>query len=168
MLEPVHLHNSLLLGLLYNASPGVPGPSTALVNKNARKVTSAGLDAADDDRNPRKRIRYLVAGLNKQERLRLKNLGKAGKGSFGVTAAEKANLDWAGAGADMLEKKRREDERKRHIEERRRYREAQTTIGAKSWKAETLQEHEAADFVRGRLALRKSTECSPCAVHPLT
>ncbi len=204
----MHLHNALLLGLLYNSSPGVPGPSSSALGSaksNARKAAAgggrgAGLDDEDGE-GPRKRVRLLVSGLNRKERLRLKTLGKAGKGGLlgaaahanaggahggngssaasasangnGAAAAvgaaasaaaaggagglgEKSsssnNLDWAGAGADILEKKRKDEERRRTVEEKKRYREAHTAIGSKAWKPELLKQTEAIEFARGKLA----------------
>ncbi len=70
----------------------------------------------EEEEPSRKRLRNLVAGLPRKERLRLKNLEKAGKlGANAVGGA--ASLGWAGSAADMLEKKR---QRRRKAQGRRR------------------------------------------------
>ncbi|KDN45092.1 hypothetical protein K437DRAFT_274346 [Tilletiaria anomala UBC 951] len=165
--EHVHLHNSLLLGLLYNASPGVPGPSSTTAAKSTRKAGGSEIDHGEDKASPRKRMRLLVAGLNKKERSRLKSLAKGGKGGIGSTSSEKANLDWAGAGADLLEKKRKEDERKKALEDKKRYREAQTAVGAMDWRTETLHRYESAESARRRLPLSVQQALSRGMTTPL-
>lgn len=149
----MHLHNALILGILYNATADVPGPSSPkLFAVGKHKREQSGLDAGEEDEDPkRKRLRTMVAGLSKKERQRLKLAGKPPKAGAGAVASA-ANLGWAGAGADMLEKKRKEEEKRKAAEEKRRVREATSAIGSRDWKAQTVQAAEQASAVSSKLS----------------
>ncbi len=69
----------LILGILYNASADVPGPSTRTALRRITRVLPDGSTITEEEPEEpsRKRLRTLVAGLPRKERLRLKNLEKA-------------------------------------------------------------------------------------------
>lgn len=152
----MHLHNALVLGILYNASSAVPGPSSSrgvlgtlngsqnepssarnATNENAEEDTE-DLDAElDASLPPGKRLRLLAASLSTKERQRIKAVGKPPARNF----ASGANASsWAGAGADLLEKKRKEEEKKQKEIDRRRLREVHTQISANDWAKDALAE----------------------------
>lgn len=94
----------------------------------------------------RKRLRHLVAGLTNNERARLKNIGqpiRAGLGgqssNSGSIQGSIANLGWAGAGADLLGKKRRDEEKRKMMEDKRKVRELMTDVGSKDWRSNATQ-----------------------------
>ncbi|PWN44529.1 hypothetical protein IE81DRAFT_9716 [Ceraceosorus guamensis] len=138
------------MGILYNASSDVPLPSASKRSYAPGARNGGGMHALDGaTRNlstsdesedeistvPRKRLRAMVAGLSKKDRARLKSAGKPP-----ARPAVSSALGWAGAGADMLERKRKEEERRRTREEKRRVREADTQIGGREWRADAVQD----------------------------
>ncbi|KAE8224280.1 hypothetical protein CF319_g2819 [Tilletia indica] len=109
----IHLHNALIMGILHNASPGVPGPSTdddpsGSGSNKRRKPGDPDPDAAVEV-PIRKRQRLILAGLPKRERQRIKLVGKLSRGPAAATAASSlsalgptlsaASAAGAGAGA---------------------------------------------------------------------
>ncbi|EPQ26010.1 uncharacterized protein PFL1_06464 [Pseudozyma flocculosa PF-1] len=170
--EHVHLHNSLILGILYNASADVPGPSSGRrggrtrVRRRLPDGTILSDDETDDEEPSKKRLRALVAGLPKKERMRLKNLERAGK--LGTNSAGGAlGLGWAGSAADLLEKKRKEEEKRKVVEDRRKVREVKSAIGARDWKGQTLQSANHLDAVRGKLSLSTQQAVARAMLAPL-
>lgn len=151
----VHLHNALILGILYNASADVPGPSSRAVRRITRVLPDGSTITEDEEEEPsRKRLRTLVAGLPRKERLRLKNLENAGKlGANAVGGA--ASLGWAGSAADMLEKKRKDEEKRKVAEDRRKVRQYKSAIGAKDWRGEAIQATQQIAAVRSKLSFCK-------------
>ncbi|CAO1637921.1 unnamed protein product [Parajaminaea phylloscopi] len=169
--EDVHLHNALVLGILYNASSAVPGPSSSRGSYNAlpsHSEATAGhagesfaspVDKADgaaaaspdlfsESIHPRKRLRLLAASLPAKERLRIKTSGKpANKPTVPAASAS----SWAGAGADLLEKRRKEEEKKAKEAEKRRLRELYTQIGGDDWMQELAVEDATRQENRGKL-----------------
>lgn len=147
----------MILGILYNASADVPGPSTRTALRRITRVLPDGSTITEEEPEEpsRKRLRTLVAGLPRKERLRLKNLEKAGKlggfGSIGVAAS----LGWAGSAADMLEKKRKEEEKRKVAEDRRKVRLYKSAIGAKDWKGQAIEANQQIASVRGKLSFCK-------------
>lgn len=168
----VHLHNSLVLGLLYNASADVPGPSTrsgtGMLHErdaNGQLVDADGnvvgrFADADDDlemlQPAKKRLRLLTAGLSRKERARIRNIPKQLAHSRSLGLGGSLSLGWAGAGADMLEKKRKEEEKRRSAEEKQRVKEAYTEIGLPDWKAASLQDQSYITSMHDRLPACKS------------
>lgn len=175
---PVHLHNQFILGILFNASANVPGPSSpksgasALRSKREGRGTIVSLTGeilsdssdAEDDMDggdsgmqllqpPRKRLRALAAGLSKRDRVRVKSIAKAATSSRNLAGSGSASLGWAGAGADMLEKKRKEEEKRRMFEEKRRVKEVYSDIGARDWREEMAQGARRIADVQSRLSL---------------
>ncbi|TKY89927.1 hypothetical protein EX895_001225 [Sporisorium graminicola] len=150
--EHIHLHNALILGILYNASADVPGPSSRAARRITRLLPDGTTVTEEEEEEPsRKRLRNLVAGLPRKERLRLKNLEKAGKlGANAVGGA--ASLGWAGSAADMLEKKRKDEEKRKVAEERRKVRQYKSAIGAKDWKGQAVQATQQIAAVRTKLS----------------
>uniref|UniRef100_V5ESC0 Uncharacterized protein n=1 Tax=Kalmanozyma brasiliensis (strain GHG001) TaxID=1365824 RepID=V5ESC0_KALBG len=150
--EHIHLHNALILGILYNASADVPGPSSRATRRITRILPDGTTITEEEEEEPsRKRLRNLVAGLPRKERLRLKNLEKAGKlGANAVGGA--ASLGWAGSAADMLEKKRKDEEKRKVAEDRRKVRLHKSAIGAKDWKGQAIQATQQIAAVRGKLS----------------
>ncbi|CDS01444.1 related to HFI1-adaptor protein required for structural integrity of the SAGA complex [Sporisorium scitamineum] len=150
--EHIHLHNALILGILYNASADVPGPSSRATRPITRLLPDGATVTEEEEEEPsRKRLRNLVAGLPRKERLRLKNLEKAGKlGANAVGGA--ASLGWAGSAADMLEKKRKDEEKRKVAEDRRKVRQYKSAIGAKDWKGEAIQATQQIAAVRTKLS----------------
>jgi transcriptional coactivator HFI1/ADA1 len=174
----VHLHNQLVLGLLYNASAGIAGPSSLrnghshhkrdangdLVGPNGDLIGSQDEDDEDEDEPmnrvlapPGKRLRMLTAGLSRKDRARIKNIPKNMTHSKGLASGAASSLGWAGAGADMLEKKRKEEEKRRSLEEKKRVKEVHTQIGAKDWKDQNLRGSEQIASVHAKLS---SSECN--------
>lgn len=172
----VHLHNQLVLGLLYNASAGIPGPSSPrsghghhkrdangdLIGPNGEAVSSQSEEGDEDEplnrvlAPPGKRLRMLTAGLSRKDRARIKSIPKNMTHSKGLASGAASSLGWAGAGADMLEKKRKEEEKRRSYEERKRVKEVHTQIGAKDWKDQILKDSAQITNVHERLSL---SEC---------
>lgn len=154
----VHLHNALILGILYNASADVPGPSSRASRRITRILPDGTTITEEEEEEPsRKRLRNLVAGLPRKERLRLKNLENVGKlGANAVGGA--AGLGWAGSAADMLEKKRKDEEKRKVAEDRRKVRQYKSAIGAKNWKGQAIQATQQIAAVRGKLSFSK---CPP-------
>ncbi|SJX64043.1 related to HFI1-adaptor protein required for structural integrity of the SAGA complex [Sporisorium reilianum f. sp. reilianum] len=150
--EHIHLHNALILGILYNASADVPGPSSRAARRITRLLPDGTTVTEEEEEEPsRKRLRNLVAGLPRKERLRLKNLEKAGKlGANAVGGA--ASLGWAGAAADMLEKKRKDEEKRKVADDRRKVRQYKSAIGAKDWKGQAIQATQQIAAVRTKLS----------------
>ncbi|GAK66099.1 uncharacterized protein PAN0_011d4321 [Moesziomyces antarcticus] len=148
----VHLHNALILGVLYNASADVPGPSSRASRRITRILPDGSTITEEEEEEPsRKRLRTLVAGLPRKERLRLKNLEKAGKlGANSLGGA--ASLGWAGSAADMLEKKRKDEEKRKVAEDRRKVRQFKSAIGARDWKGQAIQATQQIAAVRGKLS----------------
>lgn len=149
----------MILGILYNASADVPGPSSKRTTRiRVRRTLADGTeiseDETDDEEPSKKRMRMLVAGLTKKERMRIKSLENAGK--LGVNSAGGAlSLGWAGSAADMLEKKRKEEEKRKVAEDRRKVREVKSAIGARDWRGEAFQATAHVNAVRGKLSLCK-------------
>lgn len=159
--DTVHLHNALILGILYNASADVPGPSSRASRRITRILPDGTTITEEEEEEPsRKRLRNLVAGLPRKERLRLKNLDKAGKlGANAVGGA--ASLGWAGSAADMLEKKRKDEEKRKVAEDRKKVRQYKSAIGAKDWKGQAIYGNQQIAAVRSKLSLCKCLPRSP-------
>lgn len=89
----------------------------------------------------------MVAGLTNNERSRLKNIGQPIRAGLATNSSSStnggqssiANLGWAGAGADLLGKKRREEEKRKMMEEKRKVRELMTDVGSKDWRSSAVQ-----------------------------
>lgn len=164
----MHLHNALVLGIIYNASSAVPGPSstrgTAIHHHSASAGAKSdepegdeyqGVEAAPPSNgihspsiHPRKRLRLLVASLTDKERQRIKTAGRQANKS---AAAGASALSWAGAGADLLEKRRKEEEKRTKEAEKRRLREVHTEIGGRDWVQEAISEELAKQENRAKL-----------------
>ncbi|SNX85200.1 related to HFI1 - adaptor protein required for structural integrity of the SAGA complex [Melanopsichium pennsylvanicum] len=150
--EHIHLHNALILGILYNASADVPGPSSRTSRRITRILPDGSTITEEEEESPsRKRLRNLVAGLPRKERLRLKNLEKAGKLGAGAIGGA-ASLGWAGSAADMLEKKRKDEEKRKVAQDRKKVREYKSAIGAKDWRGHAVQANQQIAAVRGKLS----------------
>lgn len=168
----MHLHNSLILGLLYNASADVPGPSAArpapgnlrphhdadgMRRDGGNDVVARLLsDTEDGDASlapPKKRLRLLTAGLSRKERARIRSIPKTLVHTQAQGGDGASSLGWAGAGADMLEKKRKEEEKRKSAHEKKRAKEAYSEIGAHDWKARALKSTAEVNDARDRLAL---------------
>lgn len=180
---PVHLHNSLVLGLLFNASADVPGPSS--VRNGAAHWhpmrDADGLDCRDEDaaarllsdaeeddcvlQPPKKRLRLLAAGLPRKERARIRSIPKSLSSSRSQAAGGSSSLGWAGAGAELLEKKRKEEERRKSVMEKRRAKEAYTEIGSPAWKAAALDGVGEVAIVQDRVALCECRKRLACIHH---
>ncbi|WFD31030.1 hypothetical protein MSPP1_002059 [Malassezia sp. CBS 17886] len=168
--EYVPLHNALVLSLL-SASSARPAGGLDCGRADAQGVHassspirmrhSALCDSDSDDEalceppvdgvtNQRayKRLRHMYAGLPQKERLRLSQLPKNNNVSVHTSAAV-----WAGAGAELLEKKRKEDERRRAVEDKRRTREAKSAVGALSWRRHAVQAAAQTDSLRAQLSM---------------
>ena len=102
---------------------------------------------------PQKRLRLLTAGLSRKERARIKNVPKAMTHSRALAGGATSSLGWAGAGADMLEKKRKDEEKRRSMEEKKRVKEVYTQIGAKDWRSSILSGTAQIASVHDRLSL---------------
>ena len=133
----------------------MPGPSSRAVRRITRILPDGSTVTEEEEEEPsRKRLRNLVAGLPRKERLRLKNLEKAGKlGANAIGGA--ASLGWAGSAADMLEKKRKDEEKRKVAEDRRKVRQYKSAIGAKDWKGQAIQATQQIAAVRGKLSFCK-------------
>ena len=151
--EYVPLHNALILSILAHAlepaadatgtrhaAHGIHAPASPIHAPRALLGDHTDDDEDDTDYDPpvggtdsrgRKRLRHMYAGLSAYERTRLQQLPL----SPGVSAA---SAGWAGAGAELLERKRKEDEKRRSVEERRRTRETSSAIGALGWRAAAM------------------------------
>lgn len=173
----MHLHNSLVLGLLFNASADVPGPSTSklsTIRKRERDANGNVIESrSGDDRSvqsdgegidepinrilapPEKRLRLLAAGLSRKDRARVKNVPKAMTHTRGLASGATSSLGWAGAGADMLEKKRKEEEKKRLFDDKKRVKEVYTQVGAKDWQSEIRSGSAQIASVQEKLSLRE-------------
>lgn len=168
----MHLHNAFVLGILFNASSGVAGPSSAHdtlshqpgarkdgVSSHYRNIngTMAPVDPDEDDIHgasqhipSKQRISMLAASLPIKERQRIKASGKIQERS---STAGSNTSSWAGAGADLLEKRRKEEEKKSKEAERKRLREVHTEIGALDWTREALLEEATKQEVRAKLPI---------------
>lgn len=160
----------MIFGIIYNASSAVPGPSalkgghsgaserqadgTSLGKRNAIGAAETGDDQEDEGQDeyehmsPRKRLRMLAASLPIKERQRIKAAGKPSERA-GISGPNTSS--WAGAGADLLEKRRKEEEKKSKEAERKRLREVHTEIGSIDWTRETLLAEAAKQEVRPKL-----------------
>lgn len=183
----MHLHNALVLGILYNASSAVPGPSSSrgVVSShheangthaadgyndgtagNAEGENAKPSDLFSESIHPRKRLRLLAASISSKERQRIKASGKPAARHL-ATGANASS--WAGAGADLLEKRRKEEDKKAREAEKRRLRGLHTQIGADDWMEEALQEETARQENRAKqlpvckyhLRLRSSHQPDP-------
>ncbi|SHO77307.1 Uncharacterized protein MSYG_1648 [Malassezia sympodialis ATCC 42132] len=160
----VVLHNSLVLSMMAEASAPVSSLGSGAVHGmqaptspiRARTNLLDSDDDSDDAREPPvgghpgrglKRLRHMYAGLSQHERKRLQSLPKTDHASLHTAASV-----WAGAGAELLERKRKEDEKRRAVEERRRTREAKLAIGASHWRLAAMQTAAQADSLRSRLS----------------
>ncbi|KAI3628614.1 hypothetical protein CBS14141_000317 [Malassezia furfur] len=161
----VPLHNALVLSMLAAASApprhagrGVPGTTAAPTSPiRVRDASLLDSDADEDleheppvngiDTRSSKRLRHMYAGLSQRERARLQQLPTGSQSGVHTAATV-----WAGAGAELLEKKRKEDEKRKAVEERRRTREAKSAIGAVSWRAHAVQSAVQTDTIRARLS----------------
>lgn len=97
----------------------------------------------------------MVAGLTKRERAALKALGGGrrtgpGGGFLGEGSAD-PSLEWAGMAADLLERKRKEDDRRRTVEEKKRFRETRTAIGARDWHTDMVAGQDFVEAAQPRL-----------------
>jgi transcriptional coactivator HFI1/ADA1 len=146
-----------------------------LVGLDGEDASNSDNDQEDDPAYrmlapPDKRLRLLAAGLSRRDRARIKNVPKAMSHSRISTSGATSSLGWAGAGADMLEKKRKEEERRRTIDEKKRVKEVYTQIGAKDWKSEFLQSTSQVASVHERLSLRELQSLyirtTPCLLCP--
>ncbi|MCO5562289.1 hypothetical protein L7F22_015914 [Adiantum nelumboides] len=124
------------------------------------EILSDSSDAEDDLdgsmqllQPPRKRLRALAAGLSKRDRARVKSIAKAATSSRALASGGSASLGWAGAGADMLEKKRKEEDKRRTMEEKRKVKEVYTEIGARDWREDLVQSARRMVDVHNRLSL---------------
>lgn len=160
----VALHNALVLSMMAEASAsasslgsgavhGMQAPTSPI---RARANLLDSDDDSDDAREPPvggypgrgcKRLRHMYAGLSQYERQRLQSLPKTDHASMHTAASV-----WAGAGAELLERKRKEDEKRRAVEERRRTREAKLAIGASHWRLTAMQTTAQAESLRSRLS----------------
>lgn len=158
----VPLHNALVLSILAQA---FSKSSSSALGAGTRSLTSpiqprtALLDDADEvsdaieppvdglDGRGMKRLRHMYAGLTEEERARLDSLAKQN-----ASAAHTSASVWAGAGAELLEKKRKEDEKRRAIEDRRRTREVKSAIGASHWRLSAMQTAAQTETLRSRLS----------------
>ncbi|MCO5588200.1 hypothetical protein L7F22_042155 [Adiantum nelumboides] len=146
-------------------------------NANGQLVDANGnvlgrlLDEDDDDlqllQPAKKRLRLLTAGLSRKERSRIRNVPKQLTNSHSMGSNGASSLGWAGAGADMLEKKRKEEEKRRSIEEKQRAREAYTEIGSMDWKRTALQSQSQVTFTHDRLSLITQQEIARALAMPL-
>lgn len=165
--EYVPLHNALILSILAHAlepaadatgtrhaAHGIHAPASPIHAPRALLGDHTDDDEDDTDYDPpvggtdsrgRKRLRHMYAGLSAYERTRLQQLPL----SPGVSAA---SAGWAGAGAELLERKRKEDEKRRSVEERRRTRETSSAIGALGWRAAAMGCAAQAEAIRPRLS----------------
>lgn len=160
----IPLHNALVLSMLAEASaaPETLGRSAAMGLKaptspiQARTLMMYDDSGAEDAREPpvdghasrgAKRLRHMYAGLPLQERTKLQQLQVSDQASTHTAASV-----WAGAGAELLEKKRKEDEKRKAVEERRRTREAKTAIGAEHWRLTAMQSSAQLELMRSRLS----------------
>lgn len=160
------MHNALILGILYNASADVPGPSSRASRRVTRILPDGTQVTEEEEEEPsRKRLRTLVAGLPRRERLRLSSLEKAGKMGLNHTSGA-ASLGWAGAAADMLEKKRKDEEKRKVAEDRRKVRQYKSAIGARDWKGQAIQATQQVGAVKGKLSFCKCLcSKSSCSAH---
>ena len=164
--ECVPLHNALVLSILAEANSGSSASAASGTGASVRALTSPiqprravlndSTDESDDKTEPPvdgrasrglKRLRHLYAGLSDDERKRLDQLSKQSASSTHTSASV-----WAGAGAELLEKKRKEDERRRAVEERRRAREIKLAIGASHWRLSAMQTAAQTESIRSRLS----------------
>lgn len=140
-----------------HAARGVQGMHAPTSPIRASDATLYELDSDSDlereppvhgiDRSSHKRLRHMYAGLSQRERVRLEHLPKSGQGGVHTAATV-----WAGAGAELLEKKRKEDEKRKAVEERRRTHEVKTAVGAPSWRTHAVQSAVQTDAARARLS----------------
>ncbi|PWZ03654.1 hypothetical protein BCV70DRAFT_209895 [Testicularia cyperi] len=166
--EHVHLHNALILGILYNASADVPGPSSSRASRRVTRVLPDGTTVTEEEEEEpsRKRLRTLVAGLPRKERMRLINLEKSGKlGANSIGGV--AGLGWAGSAADMLEKKRRDEEKRKVAEDRRKVRQFKSAIGARDWKGHAIDASHQIASVRGMLSFSTQQAVARALQQPL-
>lgn len=177
----VHLHNSLVLGILYNASSAVPGPSASRKGWGTSGAFSAShsdhqtsirqaeaeayqhengdFEAEDVDPEaatasiePEKRVNILAASFTTAERQRIKSMSKPLSRNLSSIANTSS---WAGAGADLLERKRKEEEKKTKETERKRLKEQHTEIGGRDWLKEVIAEELACQENRASLPAGK-------------
>lgn len=134
-----------------HAAHGVHAPASpihaprALLGDDCEDDTDYDPPVAGSDGRGRKRLRHMFAGLPASERARLQLLPKS-------PGAASASAGWAGAGAELLERKRKEDEKRRSVEERRRTREATSAVGSVGWRTAAIAAAAQAESVRPRLS----------------
>ncbi|WFD43189.1 hypothetical protein MPSI1_001844 [Malassezia psittaci] len=176
--EHLPLHNALMLSMLsaasssrYKAREGL-GP-TAAPTSSIQVLTGPfhQLENHPDfeheppingsDQPSKKRLRHMYAGLSQRERTRLQHLPTSSR-----AGAHTAATVWAGAGAELLERKRKEDEKRKAVEERRRMRETVTAIGAVSWRTRAMQSAVHADSIRKELSTTIQEACTRGIVAP--
>lgn len=163
--EHIPLHNALVLAMLAGALHAsaqrrhTRGRHRAYAPSSLITARSGFLYDSDDsedayepplDQNARpgsKMLRHMYAGLSQKERQRLQHLPVGSQASLLASSA-----GWAGAGAELLEKKRKEDEKRKSVEERRRTREAKTAIGAPSWRTMAMHAASQAESLRPHLS----------------
>lgn len=162
--DAVPLHNALVLSMLAAASAPPHKAARAAVGTTAPtspiRANDASLYELDADSDleheppvngvaarSHKRLRHMYAGLTQRERARLQQLPTSSQGGVHTAATV-----WAGAGAELLEKKRKEDEKRKAVEERRRTREAKSAIGAVSWRTHAMQSAVQTDAMRAHLS----------------
>lgn len=164
--ELTALHNAFVLSILAEVSTAATGGEHRMRGRHGAHAPTSPIrapqstfydpDESDEWEDPpvdgsaragRKRLRHLFAGLSQRERKRLQLLPRSG-----TSAVATGSAGWAGAGAELLEKKRKEDEKRKSIEEKRRTREAKSAIGAVSWQSMALQAASQAENLRPRLS----------------
>ena len=151
----VQLHNALVLSMLTTAAwaPAAPAQGMYAPTSPIRTYDALGDVGAREPlvggrgNHAAKRLRHMYAGLPQCERLRLKSLPRTNAASTHTAASV-----WAGAGAELLEKKRKEDEKRRAVEERRRTREIKTAVGAAHWRMSAVQTSVQMDTAHERLS----------------
>lgn len=158
------------MGLLYNASADVPGPSTGRAGvlhplhdgnrfhpeDDDEAAVNMFSDTGDDDlvlQPPAKRLRLLTAGLSRKDRARIRSIPKSLHHARSLGGGDTSSLGWAGAGAELLEKKRKEEEKRKSASDKKRAKEAYTEVGAPDWKVAALQSASDLSAHRDRLAI---------------
>lgn len=161
----IPLHNALVLSMLAEASTqvstsaagagvGAHAPTSPIVPRAALldeddEARSSALEPPVEGRTSRglKRLRHMYAGLSEDERARLDMLSKQSAAGAHTSASV-----WAGAGAELLEKKRKEDEKRRAIDERRKAREVKSAIGASHWRLAAMHTAAQTEALRSHLS----------------
>lgn len=183
-----------MLGILYNASSAVPGPSasrkgwgtsgafSASHSDHQTSIRQAEADAYQQENGdfeaedvdpeaatasiePEKRVNILAASFTTAERQRIKSMSKPLSRNLSSIANTSS---WAGAGADLLERKRKEEEKKTKETERKRLKEQHTEIGGRDWLKEVIAEDLACQENRASLPAGKLQSGYEVFPHVLT